>query len=67
MTDFRGHASDTSDTQGHPRARVEAAKAPVEFGGVDPEMMAFGLKLALGVTLFQLSLAATLFGHFTRG
>ena len=31
------------------------------------QMVSFGLKLAFGVALFQLTLMATLFGQYTRG
>jgi hypothetical protein len=77
MTDFQDHLpgdrysddglADRAALARRAQARVEVAKAPGNGGGLDPEMMSFGLKLAFGVALFQLSLMATLFGHYTRG
>lgn len=66
MTDFQDSHPDRPGHERRAQARVVAAKA-TQPDGIDPEMMAFGLKLAFGVALFQLSLVATLFGQFTRG
>jgi hypothetical protein len=67
MTDFQENTPRDASVGGRCEARVEAAPAPRALGGVDPEMIDFGLKLAFGVALFQFSLAATVFGQFTRG
>lgn len=66
MTDFQDSHPDQYRDQRRAQARAVAAKA-TQSGEIDPEMMAFGLKLAFGVALFQLSLVATVFGQFTRG